>query len=116
MAWGSELETQDAKSIVLDRRCDLCDHEHLSQQEAGGRGGVPCGTTIKTLGGNAIGDDIKNKNKNRPNDLHVPWPVSKRSVVGFSHNQVIFPQHVKVRTLGRASDSSRKSPNGSGRK
>lgn len=63
MAWGSELETQHAKSIVLDRRCDLCDREHLSQQEAGGWGRVSCGTTIKTLGGNAKGDDIKKKKK-----------------------------------------------------
>lgn len=111
MAWGSELETQHAKSIVLDRRCDLCDREHLSQQEAGGWGRVSCGTTIKTLGGNAKGDDIKKKNKNRPNDLHVPWPVSKHSVVRFSHHRVLFLQHDKVRTLGGANDSSGKSPN-----
>lgn len=63
MAWGSELETQDAKSIVLDIRCDLCDLEHLSQQEAGGRGGVSCDTTRKTLGGNANRDDQKQKKK-----------------------------------------------------
>ena len=50
-------------SVVLDITCALCDHEHLSQEEAGGRGGVSCGTTIKTLGGNAKGDDIKKKKK-----------------------------------------------------
>lgn len=102
MACGSELETQHAESIVLDRRCDLCDHEHLSQLEAGSREGVSCSTTRKTLGGNANGDDIKN----RPNDLLLPRPVSKLSVLQFSHHQVLFPQHDRVRTLGRAGGSS----------
>lgn len=56
MAWGRALETQPAESIVLGLRCDLCDHEHLSQQEAGSRGRASGVTTRKTLGGNANGD------------------------------------------------------------
>lgn len=46
--------------------------------------------------------------KNRPNDLLVPWLVSKHSVLQFSYHQVLFPQHDKVRTSGKASDSKRK--------
>lgn len=41
-------------------------------------------------------------------DPLVPWRVSKHSVLRFSYCQVFFPQHNKVRTLGRASDSRRK--------
>ena len=40
------------------------------------------------------------KKQHRPNDLQLPWPVSKHSVVRFSHHQVLFPQHNKVRTWG----------------
>lgn len=61
---------------------------------------------VAPLEGNASGDDIKN----RPNDLLVPWLVSKHSVLQFSHYQVLFPQHDKVRTSGRARDSKRKNP------
>ena len=109
MACGSELETQDAKSIVLDIRCDLSDREHLSHQEAGGRGGVSCDTTRKTLGGNANGM-TKKKKQHRPNDLHLPWPVSKHSVVQLSHHQVLFPQHNKVRTWRSQWQQQKKPP------
>lgn len=53
--------------------------------------------------GHANGDDIEN----RPNDLLAPWLVSEHSVLQFSYHQVLFPQHGKVRTAGRASDSRR---------
>ena len=55
------------------------------------------------LEGNANGNDIKN----RPNDLLVPWLVSKHSVLQFSYHQVLFSQRDKVRTSGRANDSRR---------
>lgn len=102
--WGSEWKPQHVEPTVLDIWCDLCDHEHLSWQGAGSKGGVSCGATRKKLEGIANGDDIKN----RPSDLLVPWLVSKHSVLQFSYYQVLFPQHDKVRTLGRASDSRRK--------
>ena len=68
-------------SVVLDITCDLCDHDHLSQQEAGGRGGVSCGTTIKTLGGNAKGDDIiKKKTKTKPDQM---FPGQRQNIQWF---------------------------------
>ena len=93
-ARGSAVKTQPAGPLVLDIRCDPRDHEHLSQREAGSRGGAACGATGKRQDWNANGNDIKH----RPNDLLVPWLVSKHSVLQFSYHQVLFPPHDKVRT------------------
>ena len=109
MACGSELETQDAKSIVLDIRCDLSDREHLSHQEAGGRGGVSCDTTRKTLGGNANG--MTKKKKNNTDQMTCTFPGQCQNIQWF--NWVITRCSSPNTTrweLGGASDSSRKNP------
>lgn len=55
-------------------------------------------------------DQKKKKKQHRPNDLHLPWPVSKHSVVQLSHHQVLFPQHNKVRTLWSQWQQQKKTP------
>lgn len=87
-------------------KCDLCDHEHLSQQGAGYRGGavVESWETRKIKKIKLKGNTNRNGIKNRLNDPLVSWLESKHSILQFTYHQVLFPLYDKVRTLGRASD------------
>lgn len=72
--------------VVIDVTCVIMSVHRNREPAAGGEClEVP---QEKKLEGNADGNDIKN----RPNDLLVPWLVSKHSVLQFGYQQVLFSQ------------------------